>query len=145
MPTPKVNSWLAWQIFSVNSQVCTSSHHGYKNILCNLSGIDWRRRKPKRRQSHSESTWSLEIGFKLSNSTWEYNTWTRSPPGSYLDLDRTSGNSDVVFHARFPCRLGEPSQPSRPSPLRNGVPPFSAPRLRMTNVFLRGSRLGGHK
>jgi hypothetical protein len=36
------------------------------------------------------------------------NTWTRSPPGSYLDLDPSSWNSDVVFHARFPRRLGGP-------------------------------------
>jgi hypothetical protein len=36
------------------------------------------------------------------------NTWTRSPPGSYLNLDPSSWNSDVVFHARFPRRLGEP-------------------------------------
>jgi hypothetical protein len=31
-----------------------------------------------------------------------------SPPGSYLDLASNFGNSDVVFLARFPCRLGRP-------------------------------------
>jgi hypothetical protein len=32
---------------------------------------------------------------------------SRSTPGSYLDLASNSGNSDVVFLARFPCWLGQ--------------------------------------
>jgi hypothetical protein len=33
---------------------------------------------------------------------------SRSPPGSYLDLASSSRNSNVVFLARFPRRLGRP-------------------------------------
>jgi hypothetical protein len=33
---------------------------------------------------------------------------SRSPLGSYLDLASNSGNSDVVFLARFPRRLERP-------------------------------------
>jgi hypothetical protein len=34
---------------------------------------------------------------------------------------------------------GDPSQLARPSPLRDGVPLFSAPRRPMTNGLMRGS------
>jgi hypothetical protein len=40
---------------------------------------------------------------------------------------------------------GDPSQLARPSPLRDGVPPFSAPRRPMTNELMRGSRPQGYK
>jgi hypothetical protein len=41
--------------------------------------------------------------------------------------------------------LGDPSQLARPSPLRDGVPLFSAPRRLMTNSFMFGSRPRGYK
>jgi hypothetical protein len=64
---------------------------------------------------------------------------SRSPPGSYLDLASSSGNSDVVFIARFPRRLGSPSQLPRPCPLRDGVRLFFAPRRRMANDLMCGA------
>jgi hypothetical protein len=41
--------------------------------------------------------------------------------------------------------LGDPSQLARPSPLRDGVPLFSAPQLRMANELMRGSWPQGYK
>jgi hypothetical protein len=35
---------------------------------------------------------------------------------------------------------GDPSQQARPSPLRDDVPLFSAPRRWMTNELIRGAR-----
>jgi hypothetical protein len=70
---------------------------------------------------------------------------SRSPPGSYLDLASSSGNSDVVFLARFPHQLGDPSQLARPSPLRDGVPLFSTPRRWMANQLMFGTWPRGYK
>jgi hypothetical protein len=41
--------------------------------------------------------------------------------------------------------LGDPSQLARLSPLRDGVPLFSATRRPMTNWMICGSRSGGYK
>jgi hypothetical protein len=48
---------------------------------------------------------SSHCGYK---NTLGNDTYTRSPPGSFLHLASSSGNSDVVFRARFPRRLGRP-------------------------------------
>jgi hypothetical protein len=65
-------------------------------------------RKADRNQRRRRITRSLEIGLQLDNSTLHTIHESRSPLGSYLDLASSSDNSDVVFLARFPRRLGRP-------------------------------------
>jgi hypothetical protein len=70
---------------------------------------------------------------------------SRSPPGSCLDLASNSWNSDVVFLARFPRRLGRPYTTSSPSPLLDGVPLFSAPQRQIAKELMHGAWPRGYK
>jgi hypothetical protein len=81
----------------------TATRTSYVIYLQNRSKIIKAYRKRRLRRN----TWSLEIGFSLIHQL-VHDTWIRSPPGSYLDLASSSGNSNVVFLARFPRRLGRP-------------------------------------
>jgi hypothetical protein len=82
----------------------TATRTSYVIYLENRSMI----RKADQNQRRRRNICSLEIGLQLDNSTLHTIHELRSPPGSYLDLASSFGNSDVVFLARFPRQLGRP-------------------------------------
>jgi hypothetical protein len=109
MPTPKVNSWLGWRIFTVNTSCrpylgvdsthLTGKYDGQLAEQQQLMGIiigciQWHMRFFTRRQK-----WWLDLGFeKIEESNW-YSTWTHNP---HWCLQRFRDNSP---HYKKCCSL----------------------------------------
>jgi hypothetical protein len=82
----------------------TATRTPYVIYLENRSKIRKNRSKTKMSEKHLVA----KKWIQLDKSTWYMIHESRSPQGSYLDLASSFGNSDVVFLARFPRRLGRP-------------------------------------